>query len=278
MPDKLVIVESPAKAKTIEKYLGSGYKVLASVGHVRDLPESNESIDVDNDFTPTYVIMPDKEQVVTQLRNSARTASAVYMATDPDREGEAIAWHIVQAINIPKKTPVHRVSFSEITPNAVKQAIANPRDIDMALVDAQQARRILDRLVGYRLSRVLWQRVRRGLSAGRVQSVAVRLVVDTGIHAKQWSREKATEYLIENTGRPRGAAQREIDRYCVRPGQACAYKIGQIAISRLRDDAKARLGTRFDLKAFHDAVLLRGGMPLTVLETVIADWVQGQVA
>ena len=178
MPDKLVIVESPAKAKTIEKYLGSGYKVLASVGHVRDLPESNESIDVDNDFTPTYVIMPDKEQVVTQLRNSARTASAVYMATDPDREGEAIAWHIVQAINIPKKTPVHRVSFSEITPNAVKQAIANPRDIDMALVDAQQARRILDRLVGYRLSRVLWQRVRRGLSAGRVQSVAVRLVVE----------------------------------------------------------------------------------------------------
>ncbi len=178
MADKLVIVESPAKAKTIEKYLGAGYKVLASVGHVRDLPESNESIDVDNDFTPTYVIMPNKEHVVTQLRNSARTASAVYMATDPDREGEAIAWHIVQAINIPKKTPVHRVSFSEITPNAVKQAIANPRDIDMALVDAQQARRILDRLVGYRLSRILWQRVRRGLSAGRVQSVAVRLVVE----------------------------------------------------------------------------------------------------
>jgi DNA topoisomerase-1 len=178
MPDKLVIVESPAKAKTIGKYLGAGYRVLASVGHVRDLPEGNESIDVEHDFAPTYVIMPDKEQVVSQLRTSARAASAVYMATDPDREGEAIAWHIVQAINIPKKTPIHRVTFTEITPNAVKQAIERPRDIDMSLVDAQQARRILDRLVGYRLSRVLWKRVRRGLSAGRVQSVAVRLVVE----------------------------------------------------------------------------------------------------
>jgi DNA topoisomerase-1 len=176
MPDKLVIVESPAKAKTIGKYLGAGYRVLASVGHVRDLPEGNESIDVEHDFAPTYVIMPEKEQVVSQLRTSARGASAVYMATD--REGEAIAWHIVQAINIPKKTPIHRVTFTEITPNAVKQAIAQPRDIDMSLVDAQQARRILDRLVGYRLSRVLWKRVRRGLSAGRVQSVAVRLVVE----------------------------------------------------------------------------------------------------
>jgi DNA topoisomerase-1 len=178
MSDKLVIVESPAKAKTIGKYLGAGYRVLASVGHVRDLPEGNESIDVEHDFAPTYVIMPDKEQVVSQLRTSARAASAVYMATDPDREGEAIAWHIVQAINIPKKTPIHRVTFTEITPNAVKQAIERPRDIDMSLVDAQQARRILDRLVGYRLSRVLWKRVRRGLSAGRVQSVAVRLVVE----------------------------------------------------------------------------------------------------
>jgi DNA topoisomerase-1 len=178
MPDKLVIVESPAKAKTIEKYLGKGYRVLASVGHVRDLPEKSEGIDVDNNFTPTYEIMEDKEHVVAQLRSNARTADAVYMATDPDREGEAIAWHIVQAINIPKKTPVHRVTFTEITPNAVKQAIANPRVIDMDLVDAQQARRVLDRLVGYRLSRVLWTKVRRGLSAGRVQSVAVRLVVE----------------------------------------------------------------------------------------------------
>jgi DNA topoisomerase-1 len=178
MPDKLVIVESPAKAKTIEKYLGKGYRVLASVGHVRDLPEKSEGIDVDNNFTPTYEIMEDKEHVVAQLRSNARTADAVYMATDPDREGEAIAWHIVQAINIPKKTPVHRVTFTEITPNAVKQAIDNPRTIDMDLVDAQQARRVLDRLVGYRLSRVLWSKIRRGLSAGRVQSVAVRLVVE----------------------------------------------------------------------------------------------------
>ncbi|MEY2845104.1 MAG: hypothetical protein RL076_650 [Chloroflexota bacterium] len=218
MPDKLVIVESPAKAKTIGKYLGAGYRVLASVGHVRDLPEGNESIDVEHDFAPTYVIMPEKEQVVSQLRTSARGASAVYMATDPDREGEAIAWHIVQAINIPKKTPIHRVTFTEITPNAVKQAIAQPRDIDMSLVDAQQARRILDRLVGYRLSRVLWKRVRRGLSAGRVQSVAVRLVVEREreinafVPQEYWSIEadvlqqtaKATPFrasLIEIAGR-----------------------------------------------------------------------------
>jgi DNA topoisomerase-1 len=128
-----------------------------------------------SDFTPTYIIMPDKEHVVAQLRSSARTASAVYMATDPDREGEAIAWHIVQAISIPKKTPVHRVSFSEITPNAVRQAIANPRDIDMALVDAQQARRILDRLVGYRLSQRLVEARAPWFVGGHVQSVAVRL-------------------------------------------------------------------------------------------------------
>lgn len=178
MPDKLVIVESPAKARTIEKYLGKGYKVLASVGHVRDLPDSGDSIDVENDFTPHYQIIPGKEQIIAQLRSSARKSDAVYMATDPDREGEAIAWHIVEALDVPAKIPVHRVTFTEITPNAVRQAIANPRDIDMSLVDAQQARRILDRLVGYGLSGVLWKRVRRGLSAGRVQSVALRMVVE----------------------------------------------------------------------------------------------------
>jgi DNA topoisomerase-1 len=178
MPDKLVIVESPAKARTIEKYLGKGYKVLASVGHVRDLPESSDSVDVEHDFAPHYQIIPGKEQIIAQLRSSALKSEAVYMATDPDREGEAIAWHIVESIDVPAKIPVHRVTFTEITPNAVRQAIANPRDIDMSLVDAQQARRILDRLVGYGLSGVLWKRVRRGLSAGRVQSVALRMVVE----------------------------------------------------------------------------------------------------
>ena len=139
MPDKLVIVESPAKARTIEKYLGKGYKVLASVGHVRDLPESSDSVDVERDFAPHYQIIPGKEQVIAQLRSSALKSEAVYMATDPDREGEAIAWHIVESIDVPAKIPVHRVTFTEITPNAVRQAIANPRDIDMSLVDAQQA-------------------------------------------------------------------------------------------------------------------------------------------
>ncbi len=178
MSDKLVIVESPAKAKTIEKYLGKGYTVIASIGHVRDLPKQESAIDIANDYLPNYIVMPGKERVISDLKAAARKASAVYMATDPDREGEAIAWHIVESIAVPRKTPIHRVTFTEITPNAVRAAMEQPRTIDMDLVNAQQARRIVDRLVGYGLSRVLWDRVRRGLSGGRVQSVAVRLVVE----------------------------------------------------------------------------------------------------
>jgi DNA topoisomerase-1 len=178
MSDKLVIVESPAKAKTIEKYLGKGYTVIASIGHVRDLPKQESAIDIANNYLANYIVMPGKERVIADLRAAARKASAVYMATDPDREGEAIAWHIVESISVPRKIPVHRVTFTEITPNAVRAAMDHPRTIDMDLVNAQQARRIVDRLVGYGLSRVLWDRVRRGLSGGRVQSVAVRLVVE----------------------------------------------------------------------------------------------------
>ncbi|MFM2032838.1 MAG: hypothetical protein RLZZ297_1603 [Chloroflexota bacterium] len=178
MSKYVVIVESPAKAKTIEKYLGSDYIVRASVGHVRDLPKGEGSIDIDNGYKPFYVVSPGKEQVVNDLGKLVKKASVVYMATDPDREGEAIAWHIVDAIDIPKKTPVQRVSFTEITPTAVREAMQHPRSIDMDLVNAQQARRVVDRLMGYGLSRVLWDRVRRGLSGGRVQSVAVRLVVE----------------------------------------------------------------------------------------------------
>jgi DNA topoisomerase-1 len=176
MGDKLVIVESPAKAKTIQKYLGQGFQVTASMGHVRDLPKNGLAIDLEHDFTPVYEIT--KEKVVSELRRAARQADAVYLATDPDREGEAIAWHIMQAIGIPRTTPTHRVVFHEITPTAVKAAIANPRRINADLVDAQQARRVLDRLVGYQLSPLLWDKVKRGLSAGRVQSVAVRLIVE----------------------------------------------------------------------------------------------------
>jgi DNA topoisomerase-1 len=176
MGDKIVIVESPAKAKTIQKYLGRGYRVTSSMGHVRDLPKRDLSIDVDNDFEPVYEVT--KQKVVSELRQAVRGADAIYLATDPDREGEAIAWHITQAVNVPKRTPIYRVVFQEITRNAVQQAINNPRQIDTNLVDAQQARRVLDRLVGYQLSPLLWDKVKRGLSAGRVQSVAVRLIVE----------------------------------------------------------------------------------------------------
>lgn len=178
MTDKLVIVESPAKAKTIQKYLGRGFRVEASMGHVRDLPKNGLGVDVDADFAPVYEIAKGKEKVIAGLRKSIQKADEVYLATDPDREGEAIAWHISKAVNIPRSKPLYRVTFTEITRNAVQQAIANPREIDSKLVDAQQARRVLDRLVGYKLSPLLWEKVRRGLSAGRVQSVAVRLLVE----------------------------------------------------------------------------------------------------
>jgi len=178
MAHKLLIVESPAKARTIQKYLGTGYKVQASMGHVRDLPKNTLGVDVGHDFAPAYEVMDDKAAVMRDLRSAIKGANAVYLATDPDREGEAIAWHVLEAAQIPQRTPVYRVTFHEITKPAVQAAIAQPREIDTRLVDAQQARRVLDRLVGYPLSRLLWDKVKRGLSAGRVQSVAVRLVVD----------------------------------------------------------------------------------------------------
>lgn len=173
----LVIVESPAKAKTIEQYLGKDYSVKSSFGHIRDLPKKNLSIDKDNDFKPTYEISPEKKKTVSELKKLAKTAEHVWLATDEDREGEAIAWHLCIALGLdPKKTK--RIVFHEITKSAILSAIDNPRNVDLHLVDAQQARRVLDRLVGYELSPVLWKKVRAGLSAGRVQSVAVRLVVE----------------------------------------------------------------------------------------------------
>jgi len=190
MADKLVIVESPAKAKTIQKYLGRGFRVEASMGHVRDLPKSDLGVDVDDGFAPMYEVSKGKEKVVAALKKSIRAAEAVYLATDPDREGEAIAWHVTQAAGIPRGKPIFRVEFSEITRNAVQQAIANPRQIDHNLVDAQQARRVLDRLVGYKLSPLLWDKVMRGLSAGRVQSVAVRLVVEREIEIEAFVKQE----------------------------------------------------------------------------------------
>ncbi len=181
MPKNLVIVELPAKARTIERYLGSDYRVLASYGHVRDLPENpgkgKFGVDVDNDFAPEYVITDDRRKQVADIEKAARGADAVYLATDLDREGEAIAWHVAEAAHVPSDK-THRVTFNEITEPAIREAFAHPRGIDQNLVDAQQTRRIIDRLVGYTLSPLIGRKIRRGLSAGRVQSVAVRLVVE----------------------------------------------------------------------------------------------------
>ena len=177
MADKLVIVESPAKANTIKKFLGGSTKVLASMGHIRDLPKSKLAVDVEHDFEPEYINIRGKGDLIKELKKEAKSAKKVYLATDPDREGEAIAWHLSNILETdPSK--VTRVTFNEITKSAVQKAIKEPRDIDINLVDAQQARRVLDRIVGYKMSPVLWKKVRRGLSAGRVQSVAVKLIVD----------------------------------------------------------------------------------------------------
>ena len=175
--NNLVIVESPSKAKTIGQYLGPGYTVKASMGHLRDLPKSKMGVDLEHDFTPQYQPVRGKEELIRELKKAADQADTVYLATDPDREGEAISWHLKELLGLPDEK-THRVTFNEITQKVVRESIAHPRDIDYNLVDAQQARRILDRIVGYELSPLLWKKVRRGLSAGRVQSVATRMVVD----------------------------------------------------------------------------------------------------
>jgi len=179
MSTKLVIVESPAKARTLNKILGRSYTIKASLGHVRDLPKSNLGVTVEKDFAPKYVVSPQKRKVIKEIKEATSKASSIYLATDPDREGEAISWHLVQAAKLDKNDiPIYRIGFHEITEGAVKEAFKSPRSIDMNLVNAQQTRRILDRLVGYKLSPLLWKKVQRGLSAGRVQSVTVKIVVD----------------------------------------------------------------------------------------------------
>ena len=173
----LVIVESPAKAKTIEKYLGRNYKVLASVGHIRDLKKSSMSVDIENNYEPQYINIRGKGSLINDLKKEARKANKVFLASDPDREGEAISWHLAHILDL-DENDTNRVVFNEITKDAVKNAFKEPRKIDMDLVDAQQARRILDRLVGYSISPILWKKVKKGLSAGRVQSVALKLIID----------------------------------------------------------------------------------------------------
>ena len=188
---KLVIVESPAKAKTIGKYLGKDYEVTASMGHIRDLPASQLGIDIEHDYAPQYISIKGKEKLIKELKSKAKHSDGVLLATDPDREGEAISWHLANILGLDPHEP-NRVTFDEITKKGVKEGMAHPRAINEDLFNAQQARRVLDRLVGYKLSPFLWRKVRRGLSAGRVQSVAVRIIDD---------REKEIEaFKPGNTG------------------------------------------------------------------------------
>ena len=214
MAKDLVVVESPAKARTVGRFLGSKYQTLASMGHVRDLSDKKKKgkkgvngVEIDDEgFHPTYTVMPDKKKIITQLRKASKDADVVYLATDPDREGEAISWHLLEAANI-AKSKVKRVVFHEITREAINEAFEHPRELDYNLIDAQQARRILDRLVGYRLSPVLWGKVKRGLSAGRVQSVALRLVVDREreigafVPVEYWSIESTLAKKLLNGGK-----------------------------------------------------------------------------
>src|SRR6202162_3401488 len=178
MSKSLVIVESPTKAKTIGKYLGKQFVVKASLGHVKDLPKKNLSVDVEKNFEPHYEVIEGKKKLIAELKQAAKGVDQVYLAADPDREGEAICYHLQEELNGNKKAKVYRVMFNEITANAIRKAFEKPGSVNLNLVDAQQARRILDRLVGYKISPLLWDKVRRGLSAGRVQTLALRLVVD----------------------------------------------------------------------------------------------------
>ena len=181
-----------------------------------------------------------------------------------------------EVLKPPKDMPVYRMVFHEITAPAIREAFANPRELDQLLVDAQETRRLLDRLAGYDLSQVLWKKVNRGLSAGRVQSVAVRLVVDTGMHSKGWTEQQGIEYFKEKTPVAEGAVTSEVRRYLVWPGQATAYKIGMLKILEIRAKAKEQLGDKFDIKAFHDLVLLGGAVPMSVLDTKVKNWVAAQ--
>lgn len=209
----LVIVESAAKARTIGKFLGQNYKVKASVGHVRDLPKSKLGVDVENGFQPKYITIRGKGALIKEIREESEKADRVLLATDPDREGEAIAWHLSQVINLPEDAKC-RIEFNEITKEAIKKAVKAPRGIDYDRVNAQQARRILDRLVGYSLSPLLWAKVRKGLSAGRVQSVAVRLICEREKEIQEFKPEEywTIECILHNeNGMPFSAKLHYVD-------------------------------------------------------------------
>ena len=224
----LVVVESPAKAKTIGKYLGRGYRVRATIGHLRDLPEKKIGIDIENGFEPEYVTIPGKEKTLADLKTAARDSKEILLATDPDREGEAIAWHVAGQIRRKNGAPIRRVLFHEITREAVQKAIENAGEIDDRKVDAQQARRVLDRLVGYKASPVLWKTVKKGISAGRVQTVALRLLVEREREINAFKKVEywTVEALLEKAGQEFIAKLHHIDsKKPVIPNEEAAQRI-----------------------------------------------------
>ncbi len=240
MGKKLVIVESPAKSKTIGRYLGSDYQITASLGHIRDLPSGNLGVDVKNDFKPIYITMKGKEKVVRELKTLAAGCDEVYLATDPDREGEAIAWHLAKVLKIDPESNC-RITFNEITKNAVQEAISNPRPIDMNLADAQQARRILDRLVGYELSPLLWKKIRKGLSAGRVQSVATKIVMDRDAEIDAFKPEEY--WLVKALVTPGKASDKFLMSYygVSKSGKASHVKLTcEEEANKVLDDTKGK--------------------------------------
>ena len=243
MAKYLVIVESPAKVKTIKKFLGKNYEVAASNGHVRDLPKSQLGVDVEHDFEPKYITIRGKGDILANLRKEVKKADKVYLATDPDREGEAISWHLASALKLGDKD-AKRITFNEITKNAVKASLKNPREIDMNLVDAQQARRVLDRMVGYKISPVLWAKVKRGLSAGRVQSVALRIIcdreeeinafipeeywtIDATLNVKGEKKPLVAKFYGDENGKIQIHNQSELDAI-LKEIESCEYKVLEV--------------------------------------------------
>src|SRR5580765_5927059 len=218
MAKALVVVESPAKAKTINKYLGRNYKVIASMGHVRDLPKSKLGVEIRDDFEPSYEVIASRKKVLKDLKDAAKESDEIFIATDPDREGEAIGWHLAEELGAGNRKKIRRLMFNEITKKGILAALEKPTKINKQMVDAQQARRVLDRLVGYKISPILWDKVRRGLSAGRVQSVALKLICD---------REREIEAFVPEeywhmTARLLASVPPEFDARLVRKGEAAA--------------------------------------------------------
>lgn len=251
----LVIVESPGKVKTIQKYLGNEYLVKASVGHIRDLEEHKLGVDVENGFTPEYIIPADKKKVVAELKKLSQKADAVWLASDEDREGEAISWHLTQTLDLPKDK-TRRIVFHEITKQAILDAIQNPRDIDMNLVDAQQARRVLDRLVGFELSPILWKKIQPKLSAGRVQSVALRLIVDREKEIMSFRPEPY--YKVEGEFRPAGSkavVKATLDRKFDSEGQAREFMEGSVGANYRIASIQKKEGERYPAPPFTTSTL-----------------------